>query len=110
MHVSNAVASYVDDSENTPTVMTSGFYWGKTKRSKQEILQIRFVCVKFKVGAEGYCERYFRHKNDTATLSQTFDDANNFVPRNSEGESKSNRYTYIQSEYVVNITKMKLLE
>ena len=35
---------------------------------------------------------------------------NNFTPRNSEVESESKSYTYIQSNYVGDIIKMKFLE
>ena len=41
---------------------------------------------------------------------QTFGAANQFVTRNLEVESESNRYIDIQPEYVGNITRIKLLE
>ena len=52
----------------------------------------------------------FPPQNYTAKILQTFGAAKHFVPSNSEGESESKSYTDIQSEYVVNLTKMKFLE
>ena len=45
---SNVVASDDVVGEDSPTVTSSGSYWGKTNRSKKEILQHRVVCVKSK--------------------------------------------------------------
>ena len=66
--------------------------------------------MKIKLGGENSHERDIHHKNSTSTLSQNFGSAKHFVPRNLKGESKSNRYTDIQSKYVGNINKMKLFE
>ena len=86
-------------------------YWGRaTKRSKEEILQRRVVCDKSKRGPEGSRERDIHHKNATYALSQVFGAAAHFIPKNSEGESESTKYSDIQSEYVGNLTKVKLLE
>ena len=48
LQASNVVASYDGGDENTPTVTLLGSYWGNIKRSKQEIIQRRVVCVKIK--------------------------------------------------------------
>ena len=106
----NIVASDDGGGEYTPTVTSSGSHWSKKKRSKQEFLHIRVVCVKSNRGAEGSRNQYLHHKNATTKLSQTFGAVNHFVQRNSEGESESKNYTDIQSENVGNLTNMKFLE
>ena len=58
--------------EDTPTITSSGSYWGKIKRPKQDIIQRMVVSVKIKQGAEGYHEKYFSHRNATTKLLQTF--------------------------------------
>ena len=49
----NVVDSDDGGGEDTPTVISLVSYWGKTKRSKQDILQHRVVFVKINLGAEG---------------------------------------------------------
>ena len=50
------------------------------------------------------------HKNAAYALSQYFGAAAHFIPKNLEGESASTKYSDIQSKYVGNLTKIKLLE
>ena len=68
------------------------------------------VCVKKKRGPKGSRESDINHTNATKAISQNFGSANNFVPKNSEVESKSTKYTNIQSKYVGKLDKIKLLE
>ena len=68
------------------------------------------MCVKNKRGPGGISQRDIHHAKSTKALSQTFGAANHFVPKNSEGESKSTKSTDIKSEYVGNLAKIKLLE
>ena len=68
------------------------------------------MCVKSKQGQEDFCEQDVHHKNATTKLSQNVGATKHYVPRNSDGESDLKSYTDGQSEYVVNLTKMKLLE
>ena len=56
MQASNLVSSYYGGGKGIQTITSSGSYWGKTKKSKQEILQHRFVCFKSKRGVEGYSD------------------------------------------------------
>ena len=100
-----------NDADNTIISSLSLLYWGRTtKRTKEEILQRHVVCVKDKHVPEGSRERKIRHANAMKVISQTFVSANNFVPKNSEGSSESTDYTNIQSEYIGNLAKTKLLE
>ena len=66
--------------------------------------------MKSKQISEGSLEIYVHHKKSTTKLLQNFGDAKRFVPGNSEGDSEYKSYTYIQSEYVGNLTMTKLLE
>jgi len=90
---------------------STGSYWGHaTKRSKEEILQRRVVWDKSKCGLPGSREREVHHKNATYALSQSFGAVTHFILNNSEGEPESTKYSDIQSEYVGNLTKIKLSE
>ena len=66
--------------------------------------------MKNKRAPEGSCERDVHHSNATSALAQTFGASKHFVPKNSEGESESTKYANIQSKYVGNLSKIKLLE
>ena len=66
--------------------------------------------VKNKRGTEGSRERNIHHANAKKVLLQIFGAAKHFVPNNWEGESESTTYTDIQSEYIGNWSKIKLLE
>ena len=68
------------------------------------------MCLKSKRGPEGSRERDVHHKNAIHALSTLFGAAKHFIPKNSEGESESTKYSDIQSEYIGNLTKVKLLE
>ena len=68
------------------------------------------VCVKRKRGPKGFRERNIHHRNTTKALFQNFGAAKHFFPKNLEGGSKSTKYTNIQSEYVGNLEKSKMLE
>ena len=68
------------------------------------------MCVKINQGAEVSHKKDVHHKNGTTKKLQTFGAAKHFMTRNSEGGYGSKIYTYIQSEYIVNITKMGFLE
>ena len=72
LQVSNVVDSDDGGVKNLPTFVSLGLYWCKTKRSKQDILQRRFVFVKSKQEVEGSLQQDVHHKNATDTLSQTF--------------------------------------
>ena len=86
-------------------------YWGRTtKQTKEDILQRYVVCAKTKRAPKGSRERNIHHAKATKALSQTFGGANQFLPKNSEGESESTKYTDIKSEYIGNLAKIKLLE
>ena len=50
MQASNSVASYDGGGEYTPNIKSSGSYWGKTNRSKQDIIQGRYVYGKRYIG------------------------------------------------------------
>ena len=82
---------------NSVTSSTSvASYWGrKTKQSQEKILQRRVVCPKSKRGPEGSRERDVHHKNATYALSSLFGAAKHFIPKNSEGESESTKYSDI---------------
>ena len=100
-----------DEDSVDPAFQSSSTYWGRAaKRTKEEILNCRVVCLKSKRGLEGSRERDVHHSNATRALAQTFGAAKHFVPKNSEGESESTKYADIQSEYVGNLSKIKLLE
>ena len=68
------------------------------------------MCVKNKLGPEGSRERNICPTNAMKVISQTFGAAKHFIPKNSEGYTKSTKYTNIQSEYVEKLAKIKLLE
>ena len=68
------------------------------------------VGLKSKRGFEGSRERDVHHKNAIYALSSVFGAAKHFIHKNSEGESESTKYSDIQSKYVRNLTKVKLLE
>ena len=68
------------------------------------------ACVKKKRVPEGSRERNIHHANAMKALSQNFGSANNFYPKNLEGDPESTKYTDMQSEYVVNLAKIKVLE
>ena len=68
------------------------------------------MCVKNKRVPEGSRERYIHHANVTKALPNTFGAVKHFVPKNLERGSESTKYTYIKSEYVVKLAKVKLLE
>ena len=74
------------------------------------IPQRHVECVKNKRVPKSSREREIHHVNTTKALSQTFGAAKHFIPKNSEGDSKSTKYTRIKSEYVGNLAKIKLLE
>ena len=73
------------------------------------IPQRHVECVKNKRAPKISREREIHHVNTTKALSQTFGAAKHFIPKNSEGDSKSTKYTRIKSEYVGNLAKIKLL-
>ena len=50
------------------------------------------------------------HSKKIKDILQTFGAAKHFVPSNLEGESKSTKYTDIQSKYVGNLAQIKFLE
>ena len=100
-----------ENSDNSIILSSSLSYWSRTtKRMKDKILQRRVVCVKRKRAPKGSKERDIHHGNATQAPPQTFGAAKHFVPNNSEKESKSTKYTDIQSEYVGNLDIIKLLE
>ena len=100
-----------DNFENSTVLSSLLSYWGRTtKRMKEEILQHCVVCVISKRGPEGSRERDIHQVNATDLLLHTFGDAKHFFPNKSEGESESTKHTDIQSEYVGNFYKNKLLE
>ena len=68
------------------------------------------VCVKKKRGPKGSRESDINHTNATKAISQNFGSANNFYPKNSEGDPESTKYTDMQSEYVGNLAKIRVLE
>ena len=104
--VSGSIA-HTDDDSVDPFLQPSLTYWGRAaKRTKEEILNCRVVCLKNKWGLEGSRERDVHHSNATRALAQTFGAAKHFVPKNSEGESESTKYADIQSEYVGNLVKI----
>ena len=72
LQASNVVASDNGGGEDTPTITSSGSYWGNTKRSKQEILQRRVVYVKSKQVIGVSCRRDIHHKNTTTKLYHNF--------------------------------------
>ena len=107
----SAASGNSGDADNSIASSSSSSYLGRpTKRTKEEILQQHVVCIKDKSGLKGAREPNTHHENATKVLSQTFGDEKQFVPKNSEGESESTKYTDIQSEYVGNLAKIKLLE
>ena len=104
---SNGVNNY-DDKIVLPSYL---LYQGRTtKKTKQNIPERCVVCFKSKRGSEGSRERDIHHVNATKQISQTFGAAKNFAPQNPEEGFKSTKYTDIQSEYVGNLAKIKLLE
>ena len=100
------------DDDGDSIVSSSSFsYWGcATNQTKEEILQHRFMCAKSKHGPEGSRERNICYCNATKALSHNFGAAKHFIPKNSEGEYESTKYTNIKSEYVGKLDKIKLLE
>ena len=68
------------------------------------------VCVKNKCGPESSMGWDIHHVSATNLLLYTFGAAKHFVPNNLEKDSKSTKYTDIQSDYVGNLSKTKLLE
>ena len=100
-----------EDADNYIVSSSSPSYWGcTTKQKNEDILQHRVVCVKRKRVPEDYNERDIHHGNATKALFQTFGAAEQFVPKNLDGGSKSTKYTEIQSEYVGNLENIKLLK
>ena len=100
-----------DDADDPIVSSSSSSYWERTtKQKKKDILQQHMVCVKNKCGPEGSRECNIHHANAKKALSQTFGAAKHFVPKKLDGESKSTKYTNIQSDYVGNLAKIKLLE
>ena len=100
-----------DNADNSIVSSPSSLYWGRTtKRTKEDILQLRVVCAKNKRWPKGSRERKIHHANATKTLSQTFGAAKHFISKNLEGESESTNYNDIKSEYVGNLAKIKLLD
>ena len=90
---------------------SSSSYLGRNaNQTKEEILQRCVVCVKNKRVPEVSRERDIHHANATKVLSHTFGAAKHFVPKNSEEESESTKYTNIKSEYVGKLAKIELLE
>ena len=79
-------------------------------KKNEDILQHRVVCVKRKRVPEDYNERDIHHGKATKALFQTFGAAEQFVPKNLDGGSRSTKYTEIQSEYVGNLDNIKLLK
>ena len=100
------------NNDDNPIVSSSSFsYLGRiTKRTKDDIVQHCVVCVKNKRDPKGSRERSIHHDNKTKALSKTSGTPNYFVPNNLEGGSESTKYTDMQSEYIVNLAKIKLLE
>ena len=68
------------------------------------------IYIKNKSGPEGSRGRDIHHANATKALSHTFVAVKHFIPKNLEGGSESTKYTNIQSKYVGNLAKIKLLE
>ena len=86
------------NADDSIVASSSSSYWGRTtKRTKEDILQCRVVCVKSKRGPKGSGERDINHANVTKALSQTFGAVKHFVPKKSEGGSESTKYTDIQA-------------
>ena len=69
-------------------------YFGRiTKRTEQEVLKRRMICVKGNCGKAGSCEHNKHHFAASAALLYKFGAARHFVPRISEGETESS-YKY----------------
>ena len=86
-------------------------YWGhSTPRTDSSMFAFRVICAQGKRENEGSCQSENHHKNETAPLSQKFDAAKPWEATNMEGDYDSKKYVDIQSEYVVNPTKLVFLE
>ena len=64
----NVISSYDGGGEYTTIVMSSGSYWGKKKRSNQEILHNRVVYVKIKRGEKAPA----RNMSTTTTIQLNY--------------------------------------
>ena len=65
-------------------------YFGhSSKRTKQEVLKCRVICVKGDCGKAGSREHDNHHTAATAALLYKFGAAKHFLLRNLEGETKS---------------------
>ena len=100
-----------DDDDNSIVLSSSSSYWVRTtNRTKEEILQQCVVCVNNKRDPKGSRERNIHHAKALKDILQTFGAEEHFLHKNLEGESESTNFTNIQSEYVGNLSKIKLLE
>ncbi len=89
-------------------IPTENYFNESARRSHREILERKVICPKEKRGPQGSRDYCRTHAAATAALPELFGAAKHFRTKNFDGEL-AYKYKDIQSEYVGNLDKLKLL-
>jgi hypothetical protein len=90
------------------SVVATGNYFDETARRSCHVISARkVICPKNKRGVQGSCDYSWHHEAATAALPKLFGVAKHYRTKNADGEL-SYKYKDIQSDYFVNLDKLRL--